>query len=249
MRASDEQIAGAEALLRWTGKELGSVSPATFIPIAEETGLIVPIGEWVFETACEQCRQWSERFGDMAVSVNLSLRQLFESRFIERIRRIVRETGVDPRLMEWEITESIMMRNAEEAMKKINILKDIGFSVSIDDFGMGYSSFSQLKRITVDALKIDASFVREIPHNKSDMEISEAIIALGKSLGMKIVAEGVETKEQLRFLQERNCDFIQGYYFSKPLPPQEFEGAFFSPRVTGRQHHSALKAAYHPHNL
>ena len=216
-------ITGVEALLRWENPELGSVPPAGFIPLAEEMGLIVPIGLWVLQTACAQSVAW-QRDGLPAVcmSVNLSMRQLNDDRLVDEIAAILKETGLEPGLLELEITESMIMHDTDKAIRLLTQIKQLGVRLAIDDFGTGYSSLAQLKRFPIDTLKVDRSFIREIPGDAEDRAITEAIIAMGKTLSLTIVAEGVETPEQQSFLSERSCDQMQGYYFSVPIAPDDF---------------------------
>jgi diguanylate cyclase (GGDEF)-like protein/PAS domain S-box-containing protein len=216
-------ITGVEALLRWHSPQLGAVSPAQFIPLAEETGLIVPIGKWVLRTACEQNVAW-QRAGlpRIGMSVNLSMRQLNDESLIPEIESVLRETGMDPSLLELEVTESMIMHNAERAVKILTTIKALGVRLAIDDFGTGYSSLAHLKRFPIDTLKVDRSFIREIPSDAEDKAIAEAIIAMGKTLSLTVVAEGVETPEQQTFLSERSCDEMQGYYFSTPVAADDF---------------------------
>lgn len=216
------QIVGTEALLRWRHPESGIISPAEFIPLAEETGLIIPIGEWILRTACAQSRAWQAEGFDMHLAVNLSARQFQQENLLKRITDIVGETGFDSHQLELEVTESSIMRNAEFAVKTLNELKETGIKVSIDDFGTGYSSLGYLKRLPIDILKIDKSFVQDIADNADDMALVMAIITLAHNLRLKVVAEGVETKEQLRFLHLLRCDEWQGYLYSKPVPAADF---------------------------
>ena len=211
------KIIGVEALLRWQHPVLGSVSPERFIPIAEETGLIIPIGEWVLRTACEQIRTWRALGIDLPVAVNLSACQFRQRNLAATIHRILSEAVVPPQCLEIEITESDVMENAESAIATLGELKARGISISVDDFGTGYSSLSYLKRFPLDVLKIDRSFVRDIAVDSDDAAIVEAIIALARSLEIRVVAEGVETEDQKAFLNRSGCDFAQGYLFSPPV--------------------------------
>ncbi len=216
-------IAGVEALLRWNSAELGSVSPAKFIPVAEETGLILGIGKWVLRNACAQCVAW-QRAGlpPVRVSVNLSPRLLSDPELLGEVRAVLAATGLQPDLLELEVTESSVMHNVERALEVLGALKGMGVMLAIDDFGTGYSSLAQLKRFPIDTLKVDRSFIRELPADSEDKAIAEAIIAMGKTLSLTVVAEGVETPEQKAFLRERACDQMQGYHFSKPIAADEF---------------------------
>ncbi len=216
-------ITGVEALLRWDNPTLGPVPPLQFIPVAEETGLIVPIGRWVLKTACAQNVAWQRQgLPPVCIAVNLSLRQLTNEGLLRDIQAALDDSGMAPHLLELEITESMVMRNPENILKILSRIKAMGIRLAIDDFGTGYSSLSQLKNFPVDTLKIDRSFVRNIPDNSDDKAITEAIIAMGKTLSLTVVAEGVETKDQMEFLQEHACDEIQGFYFSKPILPDQF---------------------------
>jgi diguanylate cyclase (GGDEF)-like protein len=217
------EINGVEALLRWWNSELGAVSPAQFIPVAEDTGLIVPIGKWVMLTACAQSVAWQQAgLSPVCMAVNVSPRQFKDPRLLDDIAEVLRATGADPSLLELEITESMVMHNVEQAVQKLRAIKEMGVRLAIDDFGTGYSSLAQLKRFPIDTLKVDRSFIREIPTNAEDRAITEAVIAMGRTLGVTVVAEGVETAEQQTFLSSRSCDEMQGYYFSKPSHPDRF---------------------------
>ena len=212
-------ITGVEALARWHHPELGLIPPERFIDIAEETGLIVPIGEWVLHTACTAQRAWqSEGVSDVRVAVNLSPRQFMHGDLLKDVMRALEQTGCPPNRLELEITESMVMHNPERAVELIRELKDAGVRVAIDDFGTGYSSLASLKRFPIDSVKIDRSFILDIPDDKGDAAITQAVIAMAHSLGLKVIAEGVETREQFNFLRRHRCDEMQGYYFSAPLP-------------------------------
>ncbi len=216
-------IAGAEALLRWTHPTRGAVSPAEFIPVAEDCGLILPIGNWVLRQACEQARAWADAgltVGTMAV--NVSAREFRNEGFLAGLFAILDATGVDPGSLELELTESVLMRQAESAAAILRHLRQRGVLVAIDDFGTGYSSLSYLRKFPVDALKIDQSFVNQISSGGGDTTIVTAVISMARSLGLRVVAEGVETAEQLAFLRGQNCDEAQGYYFSRPVPAEQF---------------------------
>jgi diguanylate cyclase (GGDEF)-like protein len=218
------QITGMEALVRWQHAERGLISPAEFIPLAEDTGLIVPIGKWVLRTACAQNKAWQDAgFVPLHVAVNFSARQFEQSNLSELVAQVLHETGLNPRYLELELTESAVMKNAGLSVGILRELRGMGVHVSIDDFGTGYSSLSYLRQFPINKLKIDQSFVREINTNESDSQIVRAVIALAHSLKLKVVAEGVETKEQLAFLHLLNCDEMQGYLFSRPVPAQAFE--------------------------
>ena len=214
------RITGMEALLRWQHPKEGDIPPGKFIPLAEETGLIHAIGEWVLRQACAQNKAWQDAgFAPMRMAVNLSARQLKQKNLAEKVAEILDDTGLDANWLELELTESVVMQNAEEAVGLLNQLKSIGVWLSIDDFGTGYSSLSYLKRFPIDTVKIDKSFIHDVDTNEDDAAISQAIIALANSLRLKVIAEGVETGEQLHFLREHQCCDAQGYFFSRPLPP------------------------------
>ncbi|HSW71228.1 MAG TPA: bifunctional diguanylate cyclase/phosphodiesterase [Gammaproteobacteria bacterium] len=221
VEAKSGKIAGMEALIRWNHPTHGFISPASFIPLAEETGLIVPIGEWVLREACRQVRRWHEMgFTSLRVAVNLAEKQLRQKNIIGIIEGILQETGFSRSCLEIEITETAILD--ETLVHLIKQLKEIGLSLSVDDFGTGYSGLSYLKRFSIDKLKIDQSFVRDIPGNTDSITIVSAIIAMTKEMKVKTVAEGVENEEQLAFLKSKGCDYIQGYYFSKPLNAELF---------------------------
>jgi diguanylate cyclase (GGDEF)-like protein/PAS domain S-box-containing protein len=216
-----DRITGVEALVRWQHPELGMVPPAQFIPLAEETGLIESIGAWVLRTACAEARGWNAQgMPPISVAVNLSARQFARDDLAASVMRVLRETGLDPHLLELEITESTVMHNADRAAGVLQQLKELGVRVAIDDFGTGYSSLSYLKRFPISSVKIDRSFILDLPDDKDDAAITRAVIAMAHSLRLRVIAEGVETAEQYRFLQEHECDEMQGYYFSKPVDAQ-----------------------------
>ena len=216
-------LTGAEALVRWAHPELGLLSPARFIPLAEETGLILPLGEWILRQACLQARAWLDAGLELKlISVNISARQFEQQDLVRRVADVLGATGLPPACLELELTESMMMAHAEEYIERLNALKTLGVQLSVDDFGTGYSSLSYLKRFPVDRLKIDRSFVRDIVTDPDDAAIAQAVIRLGQILGLAVTAEGVETDEQLDFLRRHGCDEAQGYYFSPPLPPDAF---------------------------
>ncbi|MFP5391228.1 MAG: putative bifunctional diguanylate cyclase/phosphodiesterase, partial [Gammaproteobacteria bacterium] len=216
------RISGAEALLRWVHPDLGIISPAEFIPVAEDSGLIVPIGEWVLREACRTARQWHADGFPLRVAVNLSGRQLKEERFVPTVLEIVQETGIAPALLELELTESMLMDASPTILDKLHALRAAGILLAIDDFGTGYSSMSYLKTFPVGCLKVDRSFVCDLPHNLEDAAITRAIIALASSLKMEIVAEGIETVEQAEFLRANGCHKSQGHFYSKPIPAAQF---------------------------
>lgn len=218
---------GAEALLRWENPERGLVSPLQFIPLAEETGLIVPIGLWVLKTACAQLKLWQgdALTRDLIIAVNVSAKQIREADFVDQIRLVLLESGAKPSRLKLELTESTVLGNVEETIAKMRELKLLGVSFSMDDFGTGYSSLQYLKRLPLDQIKIDHSFVRDITSDPNDAAIVQAIIAMTEALGLSVIAEGVETKEQQQFLEQRGCYAFQGYLFGKPVPLDQFEDA------------------------
>jgi EAL domain-containing protein (putative c-di-GMP-specific phosphodiesterase class I) len=217
-------MVGAEALARWQHPVRGMVSPAEFIPLAEQSGLILPLGRWVVESACAQLAAWARQAAtrQLVLSVNVSARQFRQPDFADQVLGALRASGASARLLRLELTESLLLTDTEEMIAKMEYLRAQGVGFSLDDFGTGYSSLAHLKRFPIDVLKIDQGFIRDIPRSADDMAISAAIIAMGRSLGLSVLAEGVETAEQLAFLRERGCDAFQGYLCSRPLPPQEF---------------------------
>jgi len=217
------EITGVEALLRWEHPELGMILPMQFIPVAEENGLIVPIGRWVFQTACRQSVAWqAEGMPPLSMAINLSARQFIDEHLLDDIKLALEETGMSPALLELEITESMVMRDVEATVKILKELKAMGVRVAIDDFGTGYSSLSTLKQFPVDTIKIDASFIHDLTRSPEDRGLTEAIIAVGRNLSLNVIAEGVETPEQYQFLQAQSCDEFQGFYGDKALPADEF---------------------------
>jgi diguanylate cyclase (GGDEF)-like protein/PAS domain S-box-containing protein len=218
---SGRTVTGLEALIRWQRPGVGLVPPLEFIPIAENCGLILPIGEWVLRTACAQARQWHDDGLPTVLAVNVSAVQFRQVGFCELIGRILADTGFPPQYLELEVTESLLLSNADVMFSVLQQLRDMGLRLAIDDFGTGYSSLSYLKRFPVNKLKIDRSFIRDIPADSDDAAITTAIICMAKSLDLKVIAEGVETEEQMLFLLENQCDEIQGYYFSMPLASAE----------------------------
>ncbi len=223
VNAETGQIVGAEALIRWRHPDLGMVSPAEFIPVAEESGLIGAIGGWVLRTACLQNRQWQiAGLPPLRVAVNLSGRQFRQETLLHEIAAVLREAGLDPSYLEIEITEGTVMQHAADSIKTLHALKEMGLHIAVDDFGTGYSSLSYLRRFPIDLLKIDRSFINEVVQNPDDAAITATIIAMARSLRLDTVAEGVETLEQLEFLKRNGCRVIQGYLFSRPLPAAAF---------------------------
>lgn len=213
---------GFEALVRWQHPTRGTLGPADFICLAEENGLIIPLGQWVLETACKQLVEWSKdsSTASLLLSVNVSAMQFADSRFVTSVRRILQRTGVNPSLLRLELTESVFLSDVEKNILKMNEIKELGVQVALDDFGTGYSSLQYLKRLPLDLLKLDSSFVRGLPENSEDVAITTTIIALAHSLGLRVVAEGVETEAQFNHLVELGCDLFQGYWLGRPLSVQ-----------------------------
>jgi EAL domain-containing protein (putative c-di-GMP-specific phosphodiesterase class I) len=231
-------ITGVEALIRWRSPDLGLVPPNKFIPILEETGLILEVGEWVIARACRQARLWQEQgLPPLRIAVNLSPRQFQQRDLAERIRTLIDQPDFKPEYLELEITESMVMQNVERAIATLEELRGTGVHIAIDDFGTGYSSLAVLKRFPVDCLKVDRSFVRDIPDDADDMAITRSVILLAHSMGLSVVAEGVETEAQRSFLVECGCDEMQGFLFSKPLPAAEL-----AERVLSHTQKAALAA-------
>lgn len=222
MHLASNRIAGMEALLRWKHPVLGFVSPVEFIPIAEESQLIVSIGEWVLRQACTQAKIWEQRFGQLFIAVNVSARQFRDPGFADNVERIVRETGCPPHTLELELTETMLMSQTSETLIILKDLSRRGFQLSLDDFGTGYSSLAYLKRFPINKLKIDRSFVSDLPNDKDDVAIAQVIVSLAHHMGMRVVAEGIETVEQADFLRQLDCTYGQGFLFSQPLPEARF---------------------------
>lgn len=242
-------IAGFEALVRWAHPEQGLVAPDDFIPVAEETGLIVPLGWLVLREACRQMQEWRERFPDfppLTISVNVSARQLSEAGLVEGIEQVLRDTGLDPTCLKLEITESVVMENAERGAAVLQQLRGLKVRLHLDDFGTGYSSLSYLHQLPLDALKIDRSFVSKIGKEEGNFEIVRTILKLGQSLGMDLIAEGLETAEQLVQLRALNCHYGQGYYFSKPLAARDVERFFLETPPWSERMAAAVSAALEP---
>ncbi|GAA58714.1 diguanylate cyclase/phosphodiesterase with PAS/PAC sensor(s) [Pseudoalteromonas sp. BSi20652] len=224
--STNQQVVGYEALLRWFHPTEGLISPDKFIPIAEATGLIVELGKWVLQESCDFAVRLTEQDRENNISINLSARQFKDSNLVSTLSKMIIRSGVSAKRLHLELTESMLMGNVEAAIAQLHELKALGVSISIDDFGTGYSSLSYLKRFPVDILKIDRSFVKDIPEDTNDMEITAAIIAMAQKLNLNVVAEGVETIEQVEFLQKNNCFIVQGYYFSPPIPEKELPSLF-----------------------
>ncbi|MEF9899136.1 MAG: EAL domain-containing protein [Pseudomonas sp.] len=222
-----KRLTGAEALLRWRHPRRGLVPPGDFIPVIEELGLVVDVGDWVLKEACRQLKTWHQaKLRVPKVSVNISARQFSDGQLGERIATILKDTGLPPACLELELTESILMREVHEAMMILDSLKKLGLSIAVDDFGTGYSSLNYLKQFPIDVLKIDRTFVDGLPEGEQDAQIARAIIAMAHSLNLAVIAEGVETHEQLEFLREHDCDEVQGYLFGRPMPANQFEAQF-----------------------
>jgi len=224
INGNSNEIIGMEALIRWQHPTMGLVSPAKFIPLAEETGLIIELDQWVMKTAMKQMVQWYEnRLNPGVLALNLSMKQLQQKNFINRLESMLKETNCKAQWIELEVTESQIMINPQNAITVLNQISNMGIELAIDDFGTGYSSLSYLKRLPIDKLKIDQSFIKELPYDENDAGISKAVIALSKSLNIKVIAEGVETIEQKEFLVQHDCSNIQGYLYSKPIPADKME--------------------------
>jgi EAL domain-containing protein (putative c-di-GMP-specific phosphodiesterase class I) len=215
---TDGSVVGVEALVRWNDPERGLVHPSAFIPLAEESRLILPLGDWVLRTACTQMRAWQDAGVEVPMmSVNLSLRQFQQYDIAQSVRNVLAETGLDATALELEITETAAMQNAESTVEVLQALRELGVSIAIDDFGTGYSSLNYLKRFPITAVKIDRAFVRDLATSEGDAAIVSAVVGIARALKLRVIAEGVETEEQLSFLRRRNCDAAQGYLFSRPV--------------------------------
>ncbi|MCK5779071.1 MAG: EAL domain-containing protein [Rhodospirillales bacterium] len=220
---SSQRIIGAEALLRWSNEHLGFISPAEFVPIAEETGLIVPIGEWVLRTACQEAAQWKAADGQpVQVAVNLSALQFLHGDLVARVTRSLKESGLAPERLDLELTESLLVERPDETIATLNRLKELGISISMDDFGTGYSSLSYLTKFPLDSLKVDRAFVTDLPEDRDAVVVVRAIVGMAKQLDLHIVAEGIETERQMEFLHGLGCHTGQGYLFSKPISNDQF---------------------------
>ena len=219
----DGRVVGAEALLRWRDPEWGEMSPALFIPVAEESGFIVAIGDWVLSQAVRQIALWQQRGRALPVAINVSALQFQQAQFVDRVAGVLAVSGVQPDLLELELTESILVHDADDALARLQALARLGVRLSIDDFGTGYSSLAYLKRFPIGKLKIDKSFVQGLPADDSDAAIVRAILQMARALGMKVIAEGVETPEQRQFLHDGGCDEFQGFVFAPALDTLSFE--------------------------
>lgn len=234
----NRNLRGNEVLLRWINDEVGMISTADFIPVAEETGLIHSIGEWILVEACKQNVLWVENFGrDMIVSVNISPIQLKQKNFVEMVIRALEISGMRPDLLELEITENILIESKEYVLRLLQSLREMGIKIALDDFGTGYSSLNYLKELDFDTLKIDKSFIDQIDEEGKESSILNTIIELVQQLGLELIAEGVETYEQMHYLEKRGCDIVQGYLFGKPLSSRGLE------RMLDRLHLSEAKEA------
>jgi predicted signal transduction protein with EAL and GGDEF domain len=226
------KIVGLEALLRWNDPQHGEIYPKDFISIAEELGLIIPLGEWVFRTACLQIKAWEQDgYHDLKVSLNLSARQFLSRKLLPSMTAALLETGVSASSIDIEITEAVAMRNLEQSIEILTELRRMGATISIDDFGIGYSSLGQLKRLPAQTLKIDQSFISQLPDDINSSSITEAIIAMGKRLKLRVIAEGVEQVSQLEFLRANGCDAFQGFLYAKPLTASEVSALLKSQQI------------------
>ena len=224
------EVFAVEALIRWRHPRLGLAPPAKFIPIAEESGLIVPIGDWALREACRQNKAWQDAgLPPIAVSVNVSARQFRENHIVCAVAQALAESGLEPKYLELELTESLVMQDVDRAIETMKELRALGVRLSIDDFGTGYSSLSALKRFPVERLKIDRSFIQDLPDDEDDCAVASAVISLGQKLNLRVIAEGVETEAQVAFLRENHCDELQGYHFSRPVAADAI------PALLGRQ--------------
>ena len=220
-----QQVLGAEALVRWQHPERGMVSPAEFIPLAEETGLILPLGSWVLREACRQLATWSRSpmTAELQIAVNVSAKQFHQASFVDEVRSLVTEFGFPPSRLKLELTESLLLDNVGDSIQHMQALRALGIQFSMDDFGTGYSSLTYIKRLPIDQLKIDQSFVRDLPADRDDEVIVQAIIAMAHSLRLEVIAEGVETEEQRAFLEAQGCYAFQGYLFGRPMPIEQLQ--------------------------
>jgi len=234
------RVVGAEALVRWQHPQRGIVPPADFIHLAEETGMILALGNWVLETACNQLALWAMRpdMAHLTIAVNVSAQQFREPDFVAKVLNAIRRTGANPNRLKLELTESVLVDNVQDIIEKMHALKARGVVFSLDDFGIGYSSLSYLKRLPLDQLKIDQSFVRDVLVDPNDAAIARTIVALAQSLGLGVIAEGVETEEQRDFLADAGCHAYQGFYFCRPLPIEGFEEFAGRGRMTPKAAHA-----------
>ena len=222
--AGSNKIVGMEALIRWQDPEKGLISPGIFIPLAEETGLIEPIGLWVLKEACKQNKQWQDMgLQPICVSVNVSGRQFRVPDFVDKVKTVLEDSGLLPQYLELEITESLLVGNTEDIINKLHQIRNLGCYLSIDDFGTGYSSLSYLTRFPISSLKIDRAFIQDIETSQNSIEVARAIIGLSQGLNLEVIAEGAESAEHIDFLRQNGCNTVQGFYYSRPVPPEEFE--------------------------
>jgi predicted signal transduction protein with EAL and GGDEF domain len=226
------KVIGSEALVRWEHHIRGTVSPAEFIPVAEEMGLINEIGLWVLDTACSKIKQWQQEYDYQGtIAVNVSAVQMAEDNFVGLVENCLKKYELDPKYLELEVTETMVLENEDVMIEKLKAIKAKGVNISIDDFGTGYSSFNYIKKLPASTLKLDMDFIKDIPENKADMAVVDGMIVLAHNLGMKVVAEGVEKQEQYDFLAEHKCDLIQGYFINKPLSEEVFVKEYMSTSV------------------
>ena len=223
-QVKDEKIIGVEALIRWSHPQKGYISPGLFIPYAEDSGVILQLGEWVLKTACEQISAWNKQKGleSLKVSINVSPRQFYQSGFVNQVLQAINNAGANPKNITLELTERLLLQDIDDTIRKMTVLKEYGIGFSLDDFGTGYSSLTYLRRLPLDELKIDQSFVRDVLIDANDAVIAKTIVALGTSLGLHVIAEGVETEKQRQFLYDNKCYSWQGFLFSKPLSADKF---------------------------
>lgn len=222
-------VVGAEALLRWNNPKYGTVPPDTFIPLAEETGLIIEFGDWVLQTACKQAQKWRQKTGqDFLIAVNVAFPQFRDGHLVKTVRNVLKQTALPPACLELELTERLLMEDETECAQALEELHNMGVRISIDDFGTGYSSLSYLKRFPVNTLKIDRSFVSNINSSPENIPLITAIISMSHALGLNVIGEGVETNEQLNFLKNKNCNYAQGYYLYKPVPVEQFDACLYA---------------------
>ena len=227
---SRNKVVGFEALIRWMHPTRGILLPSDFLTFCEETNLIIPIGEWVLHKACEQMEEWHRSgFSDLTLSINISARQLYYPGFLDFVTAFLKTSGLAPRFLEFEVTETVIMKNPDMVIPILKALSDMGVQLSLDDFGTGYSSLTYLKKFPFGSIKIDKSFIGEMCQSTKDVAIVDTIMTLGKSLGLDVVAEGVETQEQVTLLKAKNCDFLQGYFYSKPMPSNKVLNFLGSP--------------------
>jgi len=220
------EVIGMEALLRWIHPNMGLVSPSRFIPLLEETGLMVPVGDWMIIEACRQTRKWhDEGYKNLRVSVNLSMCQFLSGSLVDNVKKALEKSGLPPTCLEIELTESLLADNVEKTVASLKELKALGIRLSLDDFGTGYSSLSHITRFPIDVLKVDRAFIKDVTANRENATLTTAIVALAKSLHLEIVAEGVETLDHFNFVKDLGCDEIQGFFFSAPVPSEGFKSA------------------------